>query len=68
MICWVSEYPVSGMVESGKTPKLGRKQADAQGGRRHAVALADLELVEYPARASMPWLSVPLQDTLPFTS
>jgi 3',5'-cyclic AMP phosphodiesterase CpdA len=43
VICWVSEYPSSGVVEYGKTPKLGRKQADARVGRRHAVALADLD-------------------------
>jgi hypothetical protein len=24
VICWVSEYPVSGVVEYGKTPELGR--------------------------------------------
>jgi hypothetical protein len=43
VICWVSEYPVSGVVEYGKTPELARKQADSRGGRRHAVALTGLD-------------------------
>ena len=46
MICWVSEYPVSGVVEYGKTPELARKQADSRGSIRHAVALTGLD----PAR------------------
>ncbi len=43
VICWVSEGPDAGVVEYGKTPELGRKGADARVGRRHAVALADLD-------------------------
>jgi phosphodiesterase/alkaline phosphatase D-like protein len=43
MICWVSEYPVSGVVEYGKTPELARKHADARVGIRHAVALTGLD-------------------------
>jgi hypothetical protein len=43
VICWVSEHPGSGVVEYGKTPELGRKEAEARVGRRHALALAGLD-------------------------
>jgi acid phosphatase type 7 len=43
VICWVSEHPGSGVVEYGKTPELGRKQADPRVRRRHVVALAGLD-------------------------
>jgi hypothetical protein len=43
VICWVSEHPGSGVVEYGKTLKLGRKEADARIGGRHAVALTGLD-------------------------
>jgi acid phosphatase type 7 len=43
VVCWVSEHPGSGVVEYGKTPELGRKEAEARVGRRHAVALAGLD-------------------------
>jgi predicted phosphodiesterase len=43
VICWVNEGSDTGVVEYGKTPELGRKEADARVGRRHAVALAGLD-------------------------
>jgi acid phosphatase type 7 len=43
VICWVSQHPGSGMVEYGKIPELGRKEAEARIGRRHAVALTGLD-------------------------
>jgi phosphodiesterase/alkaline phosphatase D-like protein len=43
VICWVSQHPGSGVVEYGKTPELGRKEAEARIGRRHAVALTGLD-------------------------
>lgn len=43
VICWVSEVPDAGVVEYGETPKLGRKEADSRVGRRHAVALTNLD-------------------------
>jgi hypothetical protein len=43
VICWVSAGPEAGVVEYGKTPKLGRKEADTRVGRRHAVALTGLD-------------------------
>jgi Calcineurin-like phosphoesterase len=42
VICWVSEGPGSGVVEYGRTPELGHKEAGPRVGRRHAVALTDL--------------------------
>jgi len=72
VICWLSERPEAGVVEYGKTPELGRKEADARIGRRHAVALADLDpgstyyyCVEGVGRAtasgfrSAPWARTP---------
>jgi predicted phosphodiesterase len=43
VICWVNEGSDTGVVEYGKTPELGRKEADARVGRRHAVTLAGLD-------------------------
>jgi acid phosphatase type 7 len=43
VICWVSAGPDAGVVEYGKTPELGRKEAEARVGRRHAVALTGLD-------------------------
>jgi hypothetical protein len=43
VICWVSEGPEAGVVEYGKTLELGRKEAGARVGRRHAVALVGLD-------------------------
>jgi acid phosphatase type 7 len=43
VLCWVSEHPGSGVVEYGKTLELGRKEAEARIGRRHAVALTGLD-------------------------
>jgi acid phosphatase type 7 len=43
VICWVSEGPNAGVVEYGETPELGRKEADARVGGRHAVVLTGLE-------------------------
>jgi predicted phosphodiesterase len=42
-ICWVSASPDAGVVEYGKTPELGREEADVRVGRRHAVALTGLD-------------------------
>jgi acid phosphatase type 7 len=43
VICWVSAGPDAGVVEYGKTPELGRKEAEARIGGRHAVALTGLD-------------------------
>ncbi len=43
VIAWVSEKPGAGLVEYGKTPRLGRKGIDARVGRRHAVPLPGLD-------------------------
>ena len=43
IIAWVSEKPDVGLVEYGKTSRLGRKEVDAQVGRRHAVTLSGLD-------------------------
>src|SRR5215204_2746410 len=43
VICWVNEGSATGVVGYGKTPELGRKEADARVGRRHAVTLAGLD-------------------------
>jgi acid phosphatase type 7 len=43
VICWVSAGPDAGVVEYGKTPELGRKEAEARVGGRHAVALTGLD-------------------------
>jgi predicted phosphodiesterase len=43
VICWVSAGPDAGVVEYGKTPELGRKEAEARVGGRHTVALTGLE-------------------------
>jgi acid phosphatase type 7 len=43
VICWVSADPDAGVVEYGKTPALGHKEADSRVGRRHAVALTGLD-------------------------
>ena len=43
VISWVSEHPGSGVVEYGKTLELGRKEAEARIGGRHAVALTGLD-------------------------
>jgi predicted phosphodiesterase len=43
VICWVSAGPDAGVVEYGKTPELGLKEAEARVGGRHAVALTGLD-------------------------
>lgn len=43
VIAWVNEKPNVGLVEYGKTPRLGRKEVDPQVSRRHAVALCSLD-------------------------
>src|SRR5215217_5895323 len=43
IICWVSKAPGVGAVRYGKTPDLGREGTDRRIGRRHAVALVDLD-------------------------
>jgi acid phosphatase type 7 len=43
VICWVSAGPDAGVVEYGKTPELGRKEARARVGGRHSVALTGLD-------------------------
>jgi acid phosphatase type 7 len=43
VICWVSAGPDAGVVEYGKTPELGRKEAQPRVGGRHAVALTGLD-------------------------
>jgi len=43
VICWVRTDPDAGVVEYGKTPTLGHKEADSRVGRRHAVALTGLD-------------------------
>ena len=42
-IAWVEDQNGIGRVEYGKTRHLGREQIDTNMGRRHAVALTDLE-------------------------
>jgi acid phosphatase type 7 len=42
VIAWVGDEPGVGAVEYGETPRLGRRRADSNTGRRHAVALTDL--------------------------
>jgi 3',5'-cyclic AMP phosphodiesterase CpdA len=43
IICWVSKAPGVGAVRYGKAPDLGREGTDRRIGRRHAVALVDLD-------------------------
>jgi len=43
VICWVSESPDAGVVEYGETPEVGREEANIRVGRRHAVALTNLD-------------------------
>ena len=43
VIAWVSKEPGAGVVKYGKAPELGWEEVDRQTGRRHAVAIADLE-------------------------
>jgi acid phosphatase type 7 len=43
VICWVNQHPGSGVVEYGNNPELGRKEAGARIGGRHAVALTGLD-------------------------
>jgi acid phosphatase type 7 len=43
VICWVSASPDAGVVEYGEAPELGREEADARVGRRHAVTLTGLD-------------------------
>ena len=43
VIAWMSKEPVVGVVKYGKAPELGWEEVDRQTGRRHAVAIADLE-------------------------
>src|SRR5215204_7653307 len=43
VICWVNEGSDTGVVEYGKTPELGRKEADARVGKRDRVAPAGLD-------------------------
>lgn len=42
VVAWVSSEPGAGVVEYGRTPRLGRKRRDARTGRRHAVTLSGL--------------------------
>jgi acid phosphatase type 7 len=42
-ITWVGDEPGVGTVEYGETSHLGRELVDTKAGRRHAVALTDLE-------------------------
>ena len=43
VIVWVGEKPCAGVVEYGKSPRLERREVDDRIGKRHAVALTDLE-------------------------
>ena len=43
IICWVSKAPGAGVVRYGKVPDLGRDGIERWIGKRHAVAIADLE-------------------------
>ena len=43
VVAWVSEEPSMGAVEYGETPRLGRRELNAQLGRRHAVTLSGLK-------------------------
>ena len=43
VVAWMSKEPGAGVVKYGKAPELGWEEVDRQTGRRHAVAIADLE-------------------------
>ena len=43
VVTWMSKEPGAGVVKYGKAPELGWEEVDRQTGRRHAVAIADLE-------------------------
>ena len=43
VIAWMSKEYGAGVVKYGKAPELGWEEVDRQTGRRHAVAIADLE-------------------------
>ena len=43
VVAWMSKEPGVGVVKYGKAPELGWEEVDRQTGRRHAVAIADLE-------------------------